>query len=331
MSRYRDQVAAALSAVSIHGPARYAWMGRRSRRLPAALHAELSDAERRSYLVWCLCEELYWSFYCRGRPGPARWGEATPASPEHGLADSITRANTGRGSSEPGWTVERVEGGSAVVSNDRVRARLPVTECLADSGEIRPGVAVRVRLPKQLPALSPGFCVMFGDAPPEPDTSGGMVRVYWNITRAGAPGLVRAVTSRINGRGIPFRLKVADHAFHFQRCDAAVLYLSTAVFRDVEDVLRVIAAEATAALRADIPAFTLPLAPGVGLAEADVRGESFGLQRCEWLADAIVHGHEDGISDLGKRIDVVADRFARESVDLDAPYLEPSLAGRHVL
>ena len=32
------------------------------------------------YLVSCLREELYWSFYCHGRPVPARWGEPEPVS-----------------------------------------------------------------------------------------------------------------------------------------------------------------------------------------------------------------------------------------------------------
>ena len=48
-------------------------------------------------------------------------------------------------------------------------------------------------------------------------------RVYWNVTSTGAPALVAEVTARLNASGSPFRLKVADHRFRLDRCDAAVL------------------------------------------------------------------------------------------------------------
>ena len=83
-------------------------------------------------------------------------------------------------------------------------------------------------------------------------------------------------------------------------------------------------------LRPEIPAFTLALAPGVGLAE-DADGESFGIRRCSLLADAIVRAHEQGIAGLEARVEAVAVRFAAAGVSIDAPYLESSLAGRHVL
>ena len=76
-----------------------------------------------------------------------------------------------------------------------------------------------------------------------------------------------------------------------------------------------------------IPAFTLELAPGVGLAENAAAAESFGMRRCALLADAVVRAHEHAIAAL----DAVAARFAEDGVLLDAPYLEPSLDGRHVL
>ena len=67
MSIYRDQLAAALAAVKILGLTQYAWLGRRSRLLPAALERDLDDVERRRYVVSSLGEELYFSFYCPAR------------------------------------------------------------------------------------------------------------------------------------------------------------------------------------------------------------------------------------------------------------------------
>jgi HopA1 effector protein family len=330
VSRYREQVAAALEAVTIRGPTRYAWLGRGNRPLPVSIDAELDESARRSYLLSCLREELYWSFYCHGRPVPARWGEPEPVAGDPWLVDAMSQANTGRGSWEPGWRVQRLRGEEAVVATPRIRARVPVENCRAPSGEVRLGAAVSVRLPKELPELSPGFYTVVSDAL-DPPSSAGVVRVYWNVTRAGAPALVRAMTSRLNGEGAPFRLKVADHAVRLQRCDAAVLYIRGDVFSALRLTLREVATELAAHLQAAIPAFTLEFAPGVGLAEVDGDGQSFGLRRCSLLADGIVRTYSEGIRQIDAQLDAVAERFGEEGVRLDAPYLEPSLADCHVL
>ena len=77
--------------------------------------------------------------------------------------------------------------------------------------------------------------------------------------------------------------------------------------------------------------FQRQLAPGVGLAENDPRGESFGSRRCALLADGIIRAHEQGTVRDSDRVEAVAERFAEDGVLIDAPYLDPSLAGRHVL
>jgi HopA1 effector protein family len=327
VSRYRDQVAAALDAVTIRGPARYAWLGRASRPLPARLAAELDASQRRAYLVSCLREELYWSFYCHGGPGEARWGELQPPFPDPWLVEALSRANAGRGSWERGWTAERVDGDVAVVGDDRLRTRVPLADCRAANGAVRAGAPVEVRLPKELPELSPGYFTVLGDATDPGVTS--LVRVYWHVTLAGAADLVAALTRRLNGEQTPFRLKVANHPLRLRRCDAAVLYLGGDAFDAA--VMNEIAAAHSACLRPRIPAFTLELAPGVGLAEDRGDVESFGARRCRLLAEAIVSAHERGLGDAGTRLDAVAERFAEDGVEIDAPYLEPSLAGRHVL
>jgi HopA1 effector protein family len=86
-----------------------------------------------------------------------------------------------------------------------------------------------------------------------------------------------------------------------------------------------------ARLQPHVPAFTLELAPGVGLSENDPEAESFGSRRCALLAEGIVRAHEQGIVRDSARVDAVAARFVEAGVLIDAPYLDPSLAGRHVL
>jgi hypothetical protein len=333
MSRYREQVGAALEAVKIVGPSQYAWLGRRSRRLPAGLDGELDEAARRRYLVACLREELYCSFYCHGRPVTARWGEPQPVGPDPWLVAAMADASTSRGGWEPGWTVDRVEGDAAVITGPRLRVRVAVADC---GGPVREGGEVTVRVPRALPGYSPGYWTVLGDAAangsgPGDDAANGSgpgdVRVYWHVTPDGAPELVAAITSSLNGAGVPFRLKVADHPFRLDRCDAAVLYLAGDRFGALRPQLLALAGALAAHLHPEIPAFTLELAPGVGLAEDD-SGESFGGRRCAQLADGIVRAHEHGSTDP---IAAVAARFAADGVDIDAPYRVPALAGRHAL
>jgi hypothetical protein len=169
------------------------------------------------------------------------------------------------------------------------------------------------------------------DAPTDLGSAESVVRAYWNVSADGAPELVAGLASRLNERRAQFRLKVADHPFRFMRCDAAVLYLPGDAFPALREPLREVAAALGPRLGPELPAFTLELAPGVGLAEDSRDGQSFGARRCQLLADGILRAHEQGITATAAQVDAVAERFAEDGVQIDAPYLEPSLAGRHVL
>jgi len=58
-----------------------------------------------------------------------------------------------------------------------------------------------------------------------------------------------------------------------------------------------------------------------------VRASAPGAARCS----PIVRAHAHGVTEAEARLAAVAVRFAEDGVRIDAPYLEPSLAGRHVL
>ena len=159
----------------------------------------------------------------------------------------------------------------------------------------------------------------------------GVVRVYWDITATGAPALVRELTTGLNAETVPFRLKLANHPALFDRCDPAVLYMQADTFGAVKPLLRDVADSLCARLRPRIPAFTLRFAPGVALAESPGTGQSFGLSRCGLLAEGVVDAYERGIHEATGRVDAAIAHFAVNGVDIDAPYLDPSLSGRHVL
>jgi hypothetical protein len=332
VSLYRDQVQAAIGAVEIHGPARYAWLGRRSRPLPRSLLVKLDRADCRRHLVASLREELYASFYCTGAPVPARWEMTPPVGADPHLRSELSNANSGHGSWEPGWTVDRRADGQGIVCMQRVRVRVPVVDCRVEhGGEIAAGAAVSLRMPKELPALSPGFFMVVSDAAFDVASAVSVVRVYWHITATGAPALVHGLTTRLNAESVPFRLKLANHPALFHRCDPAVLYLRADSFGSVKQLLREVADSLCTRLHPRIPAFTLRLAPGVGLAESPGPGQSFGVSRCALLAEAVVDAHEQGIDGASARVGVAIGHFAANSVEIDAPYRDPSLSGCHVL
>jgi hypothetical protein len=332
MNDYRDQLSAAVRAVTIRTPTDYAWLGSRCRPLPASVRDALSAIECRRHLVASLREELYSSFYTTGGPVPARWGRLRPVGSDPQLAAALSAANAGSGTWEPGWTVDRHDGDDAIVATPRLRVRVSAAECRAEDGcPIHPGVAVSIRLPKELPSLSPGFFMVLGATEFEGVTSGATLRVYWHITASAAPALVRALSLRLNAETVPFRLKVANHPIRFDRCDAAVLYLPIEAFEGVRVTLSHVAETMASRLRPRTPAFTLPLAPGVGLAESPATGGSFGEHRCGLLADGIVGADERGVAPGEARVEAVIDSLAERGVKIDAPYLEPSLDGLHAL
>jgi hypothetical protein len=289
----------------------------------------MDDAARDDYLVTSLGNELYASFYCRGQPVSARWGEPAPLAPDPALAAALSDANKGGGSWQAGWMVERIEGREVVVASD-VRARIPMVDCRAPR-VLCPGAAVQIRVPKEHLWLAPGFYTALSNAAVDVESARAVLRVYWNVTPTGAPALMRALTTQLNASEVPFRLKVADHPARLDRCDGAVLYLPGASFDAMRATLLEVAAEVTGYLRPTIPAFTLELASGVGLAEHDGAAVSFGTLRCQLLAQAIVRAHQRSVTELAERVGMVAERFAQDGIAIDAPYREPSLSGRHVL
>jgi hypothetical protein len=332
MNVYREQLVAALRAVTIRSPTEYAWLGQASRPLPRLVRDALSAVECRRHLVASLREELYSSFYTAGWVVPAHSGRVQLVGSDPQLAAALSAANVGSGSWESGWMVDRYDGNEAIVARQRLRVRVPVIDCrVNDGGQIRSGVAVSVPLSKELPALSPGFFMVLGATGSEVVASQHTVRVYWHVAASGAPALVRAVTSRLNAETVPFRLKVANHPIRFDRCDAAVLYLPIEAFEGVRAKLAHVAVTMASRLRPQTPAFTLALAPGVGLAESPTTGESFGEHRCRLLADGIVGADERGVAPGEARVDAVIESLAENGVNIDAPYLEPSLGGLHVL
>jgi hypothetical protein len=274
--------------------------------------------------------ELYRSFYTQGRPVPAGAHRFHPATADPAFVDALSRANTGAGGWDPGWRVEAIEQGTALVARDGLSVRARVSDCRAASGAPTAGQPVSLRRPKEIG--SQGFHTVLGDVERATTREDVELRVYFHVTAAGAPLLVAECTRLLNDEKVPFDLKLVDHPTGYSRCDAAVLYLETGSFDRVRRSLAAIASACAPHLRRDPPAFAKPIARGVAVGEHDARlGASFGSSRCRLLAEGIVVAHENGCRGLDDRVDAVARRFAKAGLDVDAPHLAPGSAHRYAL
>jgi hypothetical protein len=332
MISYRDQLVSALRAVAVTSSTSYAWFGSASRPLPRELRSALTSGAEREYLVQAIERELYRSFYTQGRPVPRSPDGVVTARSDDTFAEGLSRANTGAGGWESGWRIETVERGTVRVEQGGLRLLARASDCRPERGTRKPGAPVMLRRPKELTARSPGFYIAIGDAEQAPSPGEIELRVYYNVTAAGAAPLVGMCTRLLNEAEVPFSLKVLDHPTGFARCDVAVLYLENGAFARARESVSAIASACAPHLRSDLPAFAKPLTRGVAVGEhRSSLGGSFGSSRCRLVAEGIVTAHECGADRLADRVDAVARRFADRGLNVELPYLASESPDRYEL
>ena len=314
MSAARRLVREVIEATRFHSSTRYSWFGRMSPRLPPRILAALTARSARDHLVHSLAEQLYRDFYVRGRAEPAQWTSTSPTVTLRTFEAALSAANCGRGYVDGGWQLRAVERGWAVVAKDGLELTMNRSEVLGDDD----GEAVALRMPKELLRIAPGFYTACGDTSPEVLGTEPLLRLYWHLSPSGAIPFVSTATRRLNAARIAFRLKVLNDPGSFNRCDAGVIYLNgsqawRAAAQAVHD-------DVAGHLLPRIPAFTESLAPGLGMAQDPGTGESFGQHRCRLLADGLVSAFERGTTGADATTAVIAARFDRDGIDLDAPH-----------
>ncbi|HEX8219027.1 MAG TPA: T3SS effector HopA1 family protein, partial [Chloroflexia bacterium] len=319
---YLLQVRSAVEATSISSPTAFSWFGATTRTLPPQLARAASPGTARSYLTYNLQMRLYNDFYIKGTAQPASNHVSQQAlagiTP---FVQELIAANRGTGYRQDGWLVEREEEGEVVVSRNGSTLRVPTALCSPPAVPGQVGAQVSIWFPKDLLGISPGYYMAVSNKPLSQADEAQLVRLYWHIRAEGAARLVKLVTNLFNADELPFKLKVINDPRRFQRCDAAVLYISRADYsRAVAHVEHARAAIANE-MREPVPALTRKLAPGLGLAEDPEDHESFGLHRCAMLAEGLVRAYEKGKERIEERLQEVVDRLVEAGVDIERPYL----------
>lgn len=79
-------------------------------------------------------------------------------------------------------------------------------------------------------------------------------------------------------------------------------------------------------LKPAVPLFSKKLRPKIGLADDPGHSRSFGLNRCQLLAEGIVHAWTKGQQSPQARANAVRQQFAANRLDFDRPHLNASSA-----
>lgn len=270
-------------------------------------------------LIQHITQTLYSRYYCCSS-GETAGGSALS---HRTLTEALSEANCGTGTMEPDWEIWAfATDGRIVVRKNSLTIWAEARDFEAPNG-CKVGEKGRLRVPKECRELLPGYYLAVGNAaaPATDAHDEALVRVYWNVARRGGPVLLRHLTSALNERGVPFRLKVASCDATYDRADVAVLYLSSRVYPAAREVLATTIAACSLYLRPAVPRFTALVAPGVAVAEDPGNGESFGQHRCRVIAEAAWAAFKEGRHSFSSRCDELHSRLALAGVNATRPHL----------
>jgi hypothetical protein len=158
------------------------------------------------------------------------------------------------------------------------------------------------------------------------DLGGG--RIFFNVTSAGAIVLMDSLTQALNNAAIFFSFQVLYNPAAYGRYDAGVLHFQRQNYPIIRNILKEIYQEHQTYFQPEIPLFTKFLAPGLGLAEEPNQKfapqESFGMNRCQIVANALLESWQKGKNALEERIEVINQHFVQHLIDVQHPYLNPA-------
>ncbi len=235
----------------------------------------------------------------------------------------LHKSNSGEGYFEPGWLILRQESdGSLAVKRGGLTLHIDRQQHLESSEQYaNVGDLVAIRMPRNL--VQNGFYIAVSNA--GADTYPQTVRIYFNLSPEGAVIVMENLTLQLNKTKIPFTFKVLYDPSDYGRYDSGVLYFERSNYQTVLQVLKNIYVENQFHFLNDIPLFTKLLAPGLSIAEEPnskfADSESFGTNRCQIIANALLEARQQGDESIEYRMTCIHKHFSLLSIDLQRPYL----------
>jgi hypothetical protein len=291
-----------------------------------------SSSNNNPPIVTQIQNTLYHYSYCRRFRKDAPEAPATTsvaADPQFIARLSQTNQSSSRW--DAGWRVRRVESNGQIWAEKGgvVSALLP-GEYMNFEGPgmpLRSGGSVTIFAARESTNVQPGLYFAFGETVMGTDRLD-MVRFYWNIDSEGIAPLLQDLSRNLNRFQIPFQFKCSIYQQGYDRRDAAVLYVQKKYYAIARELVNKLKRDCESHLRDDVPFFTLPVGKGVALAEDPGNGESFGMNRCRHVAEALWTAHTGGVT-TEKRIHEIRLHFQKNGLDLDRPYLSAGSAEQY--
>ncbi len=240
----------------------------------------------------------------------------------------LHESNKGEGYFDPGWSVLRQESdGSFAVKKGGLTLHIQPEQHLQLAEHPTIGAEVAIKMPRNL--VQNGFYMAVSNAGLDyhNDLNGlqQTVRIYFNLSPQGAIAVMAAITQQLNAIKIPFTFKVLYNPADYGRHDSGVLYFGKNNYEAVRQVLQKIYTENKSHFYTKVPLFTKLLAPGLGLAEEPdykfALTESFGMNRCQIVANGLIEARENGDDSPEERIVSILKQFSSLGINWQQPYL----------
>jgi hypothetical protein len=246
--------------------------------------------------------------------------------------EQLHHHNYGTGYYDPNWQVLRLEpdGSIAVTQNDLTLYVEPDCHLQSSKKSVKVGDLIAIWMPKN--RLQNGCYLAVSNVGQERQNAGdtdlGLGRIYFNFTPFGAIALMDSLTRQLNAAAIPFSFQVLYNPAAYGRYDSGVLYFERHNYPVIHQILQRVYVENQGHFQPEIPLFTKFLAPGLSLAEEPSQKfatqESFGMNRCQIVANALLEAWQKGKNALEERIEIIHQHFEQHLVDLQRPYLNPA-------
>lgn len=234
--------------------------------------------------------------------------------------------NCGNGHFDRDWKILAAEDDdNLIVKKSGLRLYIQRERHLAGAEQqARVGETVAIKMPKNM--MQNGFYVAIGDLGfDRHQAADTLIRIYFSLTPDGAVAVMNSLTQMLNEAKIIFSFKVLYNPQDYQRSDAGVLYFDKQDYATVSSILVLVYTEHRSHFLPHIPLFTKQLAIGLGLAEEPdlkfAERESFGMNRCQIVADGLLSAFYEGQDSESERMSAIVSQFARVGIDLDRPYL----------
>ncbi|NJM20299.1 MAG: hypothetical protein HC836_17080 [Richelia sp. RM2_1_2] len=242
--------------------------------------------------------------------------------------------NRGKGYYDGDWQILRIEpDGSLAVTKGGLTLHVEENHLESNTSINRIDDLIAIRLPKN--RLNNGFYLAVSNSSQkyQNDLSNNLsnyetTSIFFNLNPQGAIALMDSITQQLNIKEIPFSFQVPHHPLGCNRYDSGILNFQRQDYSIIQKLIKNIYTEHQSYFQSEIPLFTKFLAPGLSLAEQPLEKplnkQSFGVNRCQILANALFTAWEKGIDSPSEKVDIIHQNFACKLVDLERPYLNPN-------